>query len=573
MRKTKQAFGMALTLAAVLLMARCAPPIAGNTSETGNGKIASMLYNPGGTPAVGVVVYIRPDSTLADTSLGLPATAGTDSTVTDNNGNYSFDTSLDAGTYVIEAASGNNAVLIDSVVVTAGPTPDTLPPDTLKPAGAIKGVVYLSEGGDPRKVFVLAFGIDRFAHVNADGSFKFSSLARGAYDLRLISSLDDYDVLDTVGVPVLTADTTDLGTIELPYTGIPVPRGLQIQYDTLKQIVTLYWNTPTTGRPVQSYNVYRRNVDSNTVLARLNASPVTDTSFTDSMGVQDMTYEYQVAVVDTSTSEGVKSAGVNVLITSAYHLIDSVYHFGTGVGQFYDARCIAVDSFGNIYIGDASKNEVLKYDSLSNFITSMNVQNPVDIRTDSANNVYVASYDDNKIYKFNSSGDSLLSWGGTGTDTGKFTRPNRIYIHSNNIYVCEEGNSRIQIFNLEGNYITQFTHTEGFNYLRGVCIVDSDIIVLSSFAIYQFNPAYVYQNTILSWSPLTDYAAWFSNLGDSLFIYFSLSQKINHFDLPSKTTISTFNLQSKPITLHSFMVNKDKKMYLVSTTRVYIYSF
>jgi hypothetical protein len=399
----------ALVPCAALL--RCANPNSGGT-ETGDARVTSMLYNPGGSPAVGVTVYIRPDSVLADTSLGLPATAGTDSTVTDNNGNYSFDTSLDAGTYVIEAANGNNAVLIDSVVVSAGPAPDTLPPDTLRPAGAIKGIVYLSEGGDPRKVFVLAFGIDRFTSVNADGSFKFSALARGSYNLRLISSLDDYDVLDTVGVPVLTADTTDLGTIELPYTGIPVPRGLQIQYDTMKQIVTLIWNRPVSGRPLMGYNIYRKHQDSSRVLLK---SDWTDTVYHDSTGIQDITYEYRVAAVDTFTIEGTKSAGDSVTVTSAYILALTMGNgIGQGAGMFTSLSDIVVSERGRIYAGDASSV--------------------------------------NKIWVFDTLGGLIDSIGEVGTDTGQVDRVTSLGLWGDSLLVTDQGN-KAQVFNENGNYV------------------------------------------------------------------------------------------------------------------------
>jgi hypothetical protein len=554
-----------LSLSCTAAIMHCSPlkPEAGNSSQTGN-PVASMLYNPDGSPAVSAkVCFYRHD----DDPRGSHAV---DSTSTDAHGNYSK--KLDTGTYNILATLDTVATFQDSIIVTQGDT--TRPPaDTLRSLGSISGKIELQGTDDPRTVFILFMGSNTFTRpTDTQGNFTATNMAKGKYPVTLLTTLDDYDVMDTSFVITAGRDSVIPQPIVMRYTGIPVPKGLRIEYDSMKQIVTLYWNKPTTGSPVQSYTVYRKHSDSASFVSI--KAGVTDTTCSDSTGVQDQTYEYRVAVVDTSTMEGVRSAGVSVIIASAYHLIDSVYHFGTGVGQFYNASCVAVDSFGNIYVGDAAKNEVLKYDSLGNYITSMGVHSPIDIRIDSANNVYVASYYGNMIFKFNSSADRLLlSWGGSGNDTGKFNGLNRMYIHGNQIYVCEEGNSRIQIFDLDGNYISQFTHTEGFNNLRGVCVVNSDIIVLTSLAIYQFNHDHIYQNTILSWSPLTDYAAWFSNLNDSLFIYYSLSQKINHFDFPSKATISIFNLQSKPITLHSFMINKDKKIYLVSTRCVYIYSY
>src|SRR5271157_4851050 len=183
MMKTKISL-TAITLVAVMLSLDCTHPTQtnGNGSGTGNAVVGRLYQFDGITPAKGVRVNIRPKTSLADTSGAgltkkLATLTTTDSVVTDSAGRFAFDTTLDTGTYVITSASGNNAVLIDSVAVKNKVTTDTLAPDTLKPAGALKGIIKLSEGGDPRKVFVLAFGIDHFARVNADGSFKFSALA------------------------------------------------------------------------------------------------------------------------------------------------------------------------------------------------------------------------------------------------------------------------------------------------------------------------------------------------------------------------------------------------------------
>ena len=105
--------------------------------------------------------------------------------------------------------------------------------------------------------------------------------------------------------------------------------GLKIVYDTLKQIVNLIWDKPINGRKVKGYNIYRRNVDSNTTIAAINLHLVTDTVYSDSTGTQDQTYEYSVAVMDTNNSEGVKSATVNIIMKSPFDLIDSI---GGGFG-------------------------------------------------------------------------------------------------------------------------------------------------------------------------------------------------------------------------------------------------
>jgi formylglycine-generating enzyme required for sulfatase activity len=280
--------------------------LTGTTDEQVTGKplVAGVFFaSDGTTPARNTAVYIRNNNKLIDTTdliLGIvqPDTAVT---FTDADGRYAIDT-IDTGMYVIEGTNGNNRVLIDSVHITDPDSTKTISPDTLKPAGAIKGMVYLSEGGDPRKVFVLAFGIDRFARVNADGTFMFKGLAEGSYDLRIIALLNDYGVVDTFGIPVRTADTTDIDTIRLSYLGIPSPRNLLIRYDTLQEVVLLSWMPADTSR-IDGYNIYRANKGQNFTLLTQTPLLKTAVAFSDATVVVGQTYEYRVVSRKSSGEE------------------------------------------------------------------------------------------------------------------------------------------------------------------------------------------------------------------------------------------------------------------------------
>jgi hypothetical protein len=407
-------------LCGCLLLPVCSPNIAdGGSTETTNRRVIGTLYQPDGkTPAAGVKVAIRPNKSLADTAgiaLAKAVLVDTATVVTDSAGRFAFDSTLDTGTYVIEAASGNDAVLIDSVAVTSKDSTDTLAPDTLRPAGALKGVIKLTEGGDPRKVFILAFGIDRFARVNADGSFKFTALAEAKYDLRLISSLDNYGVLDTSGISVRSADTTDLDTIELPFTGIPTPKNVKIAYDTLRQIVTLTWAKADTAL-AKTYNVYRRNVGLNTVLARINTSPVADTVYRDSTGVQDSTYEYAVAAVSSANMEGTKSAVVSVTVVSAFQFVKNFGTVGTGTGQLLAPADIALDGKGRYWLADGNRNKIMCFDNTGTFLTEWGVQgdssgqlyNPYGLDIDSHQNIIVCEWDGARVERFDTLGNLTL---------------------------------------------------------------------------------------------------------------------------------------------------------------------
>jgi hypothetical protein len=540
----------------------CSPnKVSGNGSQTPN-AVVGVLYQPDGhTPAVGVRVHIRPKKTLADTSgTGLPkrtaTLAATDSVVTDSVGRYAFDSTLDTGTYVVEAASGNNTVLIDSVAVLNKSATDTLAPDTLKPAGALKGVIKLSENGDPRKVFVLAFGIDRFAHVNLDGSFKFSNLAEARYDLRFVSGLDNYGVFDTLGVPVGSADTTNLDTISLPFTGIPTPKNVKIAYDTLKQIVTLSWSKADTAL-VKSYNVYRRNVDSNTVAVRINTSPVADTVYRDSTGVQGTTYEYLIAAVNKSATEGTKSGAVRVKVVSGFTLLKTL-----------DISKIC----GNVVkvLGSSPSNDFYvlnRLDSLSGiFVLDSNgrlidtlgfgfFKDPYDMVMDSAKNMYVCDLSKNQIIKLDSTGTLIRNW--------ISNKSLRISLYDSLVIVGSD--KEIRLFNSMGDSINSFPWSEAS--VKGIAVGANKHLfaygdkTISEFTLGGLKVDSIF-NTDLSQLPSYNGNGYLISAGDSTLLF--ILNKILYMVSEKGTLLSKLTSIGTPSSIH--LNRKDGTLWIADIT-------
>jgi formylglycine-generating enzyme required for sulfatase activity len=273
---------------------------AGNSTLVGNPVVAGLFFGPDGmTPVPNAAVYIRSCGEMIDPLKPTPADTGivepnsaTTISYTDGNGRYAID-SLDTGMYVIEATSGNNRALIDSVHITETDITTTLPPHTLKPAGAIKGEIYLAEGGDAHNVFVLASGMDRFAQVNTDGTFIFKGLAEGNFDLRIIPIIKDYGVIDTFGISVKSADTTDVGILKLPHMDILAPTNLQIGYDTLRQAVQLAWTAAATNS-INGYTIYRAAKGQKLLLLTQIPLSKTTTTFIDTAVNVGQTYRYCV---------------------------------------------------------------------------------------------------------------------------------------------------------------------------------------------------------------------------------------------------------------------------------------
>jgi sugar lactone lactonase YvrE len=477
--------------ALVLSNVNCARVVSDSGTETGNPSVSAMLYNPGGSPASHAKVKFYPIRYNPRTGgLSKALTAVVESTVTNAQGNYTA--KLDSGAYNVLASSDSGVVYQDSIAVAKDSTIHP-PADTLKAPGAIRGRVRLQPGDDARTAIILFLGTNTWGTPDDSiGTFTVANMAEGTYRVRFLTTLDAYAPKDTV-LSVTAGRTDSLGhDIVLQYTGIPVVSGLAINYDTLKQIVTLTWNKPITGRKVAGYNIYRKELDSASFATI--KSGVKDTVYSDSTGVQDLTYEYRVTAVDTNGTEGVKSAGVQVRILS-YFVLDTAFDASAvGPGQFSMPNDMAIDTSDNIYVTDQGQKRVLVFNASLKFVRSFGVDTlaiPSKIDVDTAGDAYVLeSTSQNRIlayspagivkdsvafkgyvYDFailgdrilaliggNSGGDSVITAGLDGTNMHLLAGIARIASgyclsmgDSESIYVADNGAHRIQRIDAMGN--------------------------------------------------------------------------------------------------------------------------
>jgi hypothetical protein len=396
------------------LYLNCAHNVAGNSTQTGNPTVSAMLYNPGGSPAVNASVHFFKSSDDPRNNNG-------DSTETDNHGNYAIH--LDTGVYNIIAHGDSGMAFQDSIKVIKG---DTIKPhtDTLKAPGTIKGVVQLQPGDDARTVFILFMGTHTFTLPSDDtGHFTTDNMAAGTYNVRILTTTPNYKVLDTS--LTVSAGTQSIlhQPIMLQYTGIPVPTGLTISYDTLKQLVALTWNKPTNGRTVQSYTVYRKRSDS-TSFGPLK-SGIADTIYRDSTAIQDQTYNYRVAAVDIQETEGVKSVIDSVTIQPAFFIADTIFK-AQGQAWIYAAE---IDAQGNYVVvnGTAyqpSPARIERYSPSGTLINSWNIPDGVEeqyvfncLAVGDSNTIFAITKNDTVI-RYDTAGKILTQFQYPGTAEG-----------------------------------------------------------------------------------------------------------------------------------------------------------
>jgi DNA-binding beta-propeller fold protein YncE len=86
---------------------------------------------------------------------------------------------------------------------------------------------------------------------------------------------------------------------------------------------------------------------------------------------------------------------------------------------------------------------------------------PTDVAFDAAGNIFVSDANANaRVAKFDRNGKFLKSFGSRGTEPGQFDTPNSLALDARgNLYVADLGNKRIQVFDNDGNFKTQFTGT------------------------------------------------------------------------------------------------------------------
>jgi DNA-binding beta-propeller fold protein YncE len=166
-----------------------------------------------------------------------------------------------------------------------------------------------------------------------------------------------------------------------------------------------------------------------------------------------------VFVTDTSSVQVFNSSGVRLRKWGTY---------GSGDGQLIYPRGVAIGKNGMVYVVDAGNNRIQVFDSAGKFLGKWRSgwsDNTIDgIAIDANGNVYVAdpgSYDgdtgdylNDSVKVFDSEGNFLRQLGSHGTGTGQFRAPTGVAVGVNgNVYVADNGNSRVQLFGPTGAFI------------------------------------------------------------------------------------------------------------------------
>lgn len=84
---------------------------------------------------------------------------------------------------------------------------------------------------------------------------------------------------------------------------------------------------------------------------------------------------------------------------------------------------------------------------------------PTDLAIASTGELFVSDgYGNARVHKFSPDGELLLSWGEHGVGPGQFQTSHCVRVDKHDrVWVCDRENNRLQIFDLNGNFLTEWT--------------------------------------------------------------------------------------------------------------------
>ena len=149
-----------------------------------------------------------------------------------------------------------------------------------------------------------------------------------------------------------------------------------------------------------------------------------------------------------------------------------------GEGHFKQPHGIFIDSDDLVYVVDNQTHTVEKYTPGGELLMRLPKEpsfgqigwgmplilrapfnQPTGIALGPSGELFVSDgYANFLIHKFSPEGELLKTWGAPGTGPGQFALPHNIGVDRHGtVYVCDRENNRIQLFDIEGEFVTMWT--------------------------------------------------------------------------------------------------------------------
>ncbi len=148
---------------------------------------------------------------------------------------------------------------------------------------------------------------------------------------------------------------------------------------------------------------------------------------------------------------------------------DGKYLRSWGEGLIHTAHGLRVDPDNNIWITDIGNHLVMKFNAEGKLLLTLGTKDkpgatrdtfnkPTDMAVAPSGDVYVSDgYGNSRVVKFTKEGKYIREWGTKGKGEGEFNLPHAICLDAKGqVYVGDRENDRVQVFDPDGKFITQW---------------------------------------------------------------------------------------------------------------------
>jgi sugar lactone lactonase YvrE len=142
-----------------------------------------------------------------------------------------------------------------------------------------------------------------------------------------------------------------------------------------------------------------------------------------------------------------------------------------GEGILQDAHGIYIDAEDNVYCTERDTHCIRKFNRKGELVMTIGTpgqpatrdgdpfNKPTDVGIASTGELFISDgYGNARVHKYSPDGKLIMSWGERGAGPGQFALSHcaRVDKHDR-VWVCDRENSRIQIFDTNGHFLTEWT--------------------------------------------------------------------------------------------------------------------
>lgn len=142
-----------------------------------------------------------------------------------------------------------------------------------------------------------------------------------------------------------------------------------------------------------------------------------------------------------------------------------------GYGLLQDAHGIFIDRDDNVFLTERGPHCIHKFNRKGELLMTIGTPGqqgandgdpfrlPTDVGIASNGDIFVSDgYGNARVHKYSPNGELIKSWGSWGKGPGQFELSHCVRVDRHDrVWVCDRSNNRIQFFDVDGNYLDEWT--------------------------------------------------------------------------------------------------------------------